>query len=67
MAADPYVANENDKTGPSQHPEFNYSGLSSQLANLNIRFVGSEFAQQEAGYLEGAINAANTAINALKV
>ena len=66
-AADPYVANENDKTGPSQHPEFNYSGLSSQLANLNIRFVGSEFAQQEAGYLEGAINAADTAINALKV
>ena len=61
-ADDKFVANRDDQTQPSQHPEFDFSGLDEQLNNLNIHFVASEFAKQEAGYLEGAINAVDDAI-----
>ncbi|ATG77356.1 flavin monoamine oxidase family protein [Pseudoalteromonas sp. 1_2015MBL_MicDiv] len=64
-AEDELVANEDDRTQSSQHPEFNFSGLGEQLSNLNIHFVASEFAKQEAGYLEGAINAVDEAINSI--
>jgi len=62
-AEDKFVTNRDDQTQPSQHPEFDFSGLDEQLSNLNIYFVASEFAKQEAGYLEGVINAVDDAIN----
>ena len=61
-AEDKFVANKDDQTQPSQHPEFDFSNLEEQLSNLNIHFVASEFAKQEAGYLEGAIYAVDDAI-----
>ncbi len=65
-AADPYVANEQDTIAPSQHPEFSFSGLSAAFTKLNIHFVASEFAQQEAGYLAGALSAVDKAMNDLQ-
>ncbi|TMN87432.1 monoamine oxidase, partial [Pseudoalteromonas sp. S558] len=41
---------------------FNFSGLSEQLKQLQVYFVGSEFAKHEAGYLEGAISAVDSAL-----
>jgi monoamine oxidase len=61
-AEDEFIANKDDQIGMSQHPEFNFSGLSEQLKQLQVHFVGSEFAKHEAGYLEGAINAVNRAL-----
>jgi len=64
-AKDEFVADKNDLTQPSQHPDFNFTGLNEQLNSLNIHFVASEFAKQEAGYLEGAINAVDEVIELL--
>ena len=61
-AEDEFIANKDDQMGVSQHPEFNFSGLSEQLKQLQVYFVGSEFAKHEAGYLEGAINAVDSAL-----
>lgn len=64
-AEDEFVANNDDKIAPSQHPEFSFSGLCEQLKELKVHFVASEFARQEAGYLEGAINAVDSALKDL--
>jgi monoamine oxidase len=62
-AADPFVANVDDKMGQSHHPAFNFTAINPQFDRLNIHFVGSEFAKKAAGYLEGALNAVDEAIN----
>ncbi|MBA6302601.1 FAD-dependent oxidoreductase [Colwellia sp. MB02u-14] len=63
---DDYVAIEQDRTDPPAHPDFNILGFSDELSSLNLYLAGSEFAQQDAGYLEGAIYAADIAISSLK-
>ena len=64
-AEDEFVANNDDKTQPSQHPDFHLGELTSELRDLNIHLVGSEFAKKEAGYLEGALNAVDDALSAI--
>lgn len=64
-ADDKYTANRDDRVNPAQHPEFSFTGVTEQLTNLNAYFVASEFSPQEAGYLEGAINAVDKAMPVL--
>ncbi|TWX53403.1 flavin monoamine oxidase family protein [Colwellia hornerae] len=64
--SDPYVAVEKDIVEPSNHPYFDIKAFAGELSSLNLYLAGSEFAQQEAGYLEGALFAANTTISSLK-
>jgi monoamine oxidase len=56
-----WVATEQDRAEAPKHPDINLSGYSKELKALDLHFVASEFAQQEAGYLEGALAAVDTA------
>lgn len=62
-AVDPFCATERDINEPSKHPDFNHRGLDDELKTLGLHLAGSEFAEQDAGYLEGAIHAADKAIS----
>lgn len=64
--SDYFVATEQDIKQPPAHPYFNFSTFNDELSSLNLSFAGSEFAANEAGYLEGAINAADSVIHQLK-
>lgn len=63
---DAYVATDKDRSEPPAHPEFNDKQFSQELSSLNVYLAGSECAEEEAGYLEGAIDAADTVIDLLK-
>ena len=54
-AQDPWVATEQDKSEASSHPRIAISAYKSQLEVLGLSFVGAEYAESEAGYLEGAL------------
>jgi monoamine oxidase len=62
-AQDTWVATEQDKTEAPSHPHIAISAYQSQLEVLNLSFVGAEYAQSEAGYLEGALISAQSAMN----
>jgi monoamine oxidase len=63
---DVYVATDKDRAEPPAHPDFHIKQFSQELSSLNLYLAGSEFSEEDAGYLEGAINAADTAISLLK-
>jgi monoamine oxidase len=63
---DEFVATNRDRVEPPAHPYFELSEFESELLVLNLYLAGSEFSEYEAGYLEGAIIAADKAINSLK-
>lgn len=63
---DEYVVTNRDRVEQPAHPYFDMSEFESELLPLNLYLAGSEFAESEAGYLEGAIIAADKAINTLK-
>jgi monoamine oxidase len=63
---DEYVATGEDREQVPEHPHFNMQRFERELSSLNLYLAGSEFSTHEAGYLEGAILAADTAINLLK-
>lgn len=56
-AADQYTCTAQDKAEPSQHPVFELSNHLAELHPLKLHFIGSEFANIDPGYLEGAIDA----------
>jgi monoamine oxidase len=62
---DTYITTEQDRTEPSRHPSFQLAPHINELKQLNLHFVGSEFAQNDAGYLEGAIDAVDCAFKNL--
>lgn len=62
---DPFVATAKDITQPPAHPDFYKQRHQEELSQLKMYLAGSEYANDEAGYLEGAINAADQAIKAL--
>ena len=61
-AQDTWVATEQDKTEAPSHPHIAIGAYKSQLEVLNLSFVGAEYAQSEAGYLEGALISAQSAV-----
>lgn len=65
-ANDPFCATEQDINEPSKHPNFNHRGLDDELKTLGLHLAGSEFAEQDAGYLEGALHAADKAVSDIK-
>ena len=66
-AADPFIATEQDIIEPSKHPEFTLSIHEQELSSLRLHLVGSEFATNDPGYLEGAINAVDSSIKNLSL
>jgi monoamine oxidase len=56
-AADPLISTTQDGAEASRHPDFMLSTHMEELESLHLHLVGSEFAINEPGYLEGAIDA----------
>ena len=61
-ALDMRTATERDAREPSVHPEFQMVPFQKELQSLNLHLITSEFASQEAGYLEGSILAAEQGV-----
>jgi len=61
-AQDPWVATDQDTHESPMHASFPMAKHKRELSSLGLHLAASEFAQSEAGYLEGALLAANTAI-----
>ena len=66
-AQDRWVATEQDIVESPRHAEFDMQPYQNELESLQLHFVASEFAQSEAGYLEGALSAADLAVQTFKV
>lgn len=49
------------------HAEFDMEPYRNELESLQLHLVASEFAQSEAGYLEGALSAADLAVHTFKI
>ncbi|TKB06865.1 FAD-dependent oxidoreductase [Desulforhopalus sp. IMCC35007] len=64
-AQDIWVATELDALEPPRHCSFDMEQHEKELEELKVHLVASEFAQFEAGYLEGALMAVETAIQTL--
>ncbi|QHJ10373.1 L-amino acid dehydrogenase [Paraglaciecola mesophila] len=62
-ANDPFCATERDINESSKHPEFNQRGLEDELKTRKLYLAGSEFSVQDAGYLEGALHAADKVVS----
>lgn len=60
-----WIASAKDREETPKHPDINLSLYSEELKALDLYLVSSEFAQQEAGYLEGALTAVDTAMVAI--
>ncbi|MEH6611327.1 MAG: FAD-dependent oxidoreductase [Halioglobus sp.] len=54
-AADHWVATEQDRSESPRHAAFFIKQFTQELGALKLHLVASEFAQLEAGYLEGAL------------
>ncbi len=62
-AADPLTASSTDATARRAHPSA--GGLKRLTISNRVIWAGSEAATQDAGYLEGAVNSANAAVQQL--
>ncbi len=60
-ANDPFVATQKDIREPPNHAQF-HPTFFTEMQDINLYMVASEFAQKEAGYLEGALNAVDKAL-----
>jgi monoamine oxidase len=65
-AKDTDICTGQDQSEGSRHPQINMQTCESSLLGENLYLAGSEFASSEAGYLEGALLAVNTAIKKLE-
>jgi len=61
-ASDTEICTGQDQSEGSRHPQIDMQACENALLNENLYFAGSEFASAEAGYLEGALIAANAAL-----
>ncbi len=57
-----WICTEQDIAESLSHPSINLSPYTDELAGLNLCFASTEVAQQEAGYIEGALYAAEQAV-----
>ena len=64
-ANDIYTASKLDQTQASAHPHINLQTEQKQLNAIQLYCVASEFSSTEAGYMEGAILAAQQAVSAI--
>jgi monoamine oxidase len=64
-AQDRWVCTKTDISEPAAHPHIDLKPFAQQLTALNLCLVGSEFAECEAGYLEGAIEAVEVNMESL--
>jgi len=65
-AQDKWVATDQDIKEAPMHPAFPATKHEKELGSLRLHLAASEFAQLEGGYLEGALSAADTAVNSIK-
>ena len=65
-AKDKDVCTGQDLSEGSRHPHINMQTCDSALLGENLYLAGSEFADADAGYLEGALRSVNTAIEKLE-
>lgn len=65
-AKDNDVCTGQDQSEGSRHPQINMQTCESALLGENLYLAGSEFANSEAGYLEGALIAVNSALKKLE-
>ena len=63
-ANDDFICTAQDIAEGSKHPMLNLTPFKAELESLNLHLIGSEFAQagSDPGYLEGAINAVDSAL-----
>lgn len=54
-AQDEWIVSDQDLSEAPQHPDLNLGPWFAELSRLGLHFVGSEYASEEAGYLEGAL------------
>jgi monoamine oxidase len=64
-AHDPYTATELDQTSLAAHPDYGLPVAMQGLWDDRLLFAGTEVAAQFGGYIEGALEAAERALNAL--
>lgn len=64
-ATDSRVASPLDVNEASQHPHFPSQLFTQELEALNLYLAGSEFAQIDPGYLEGALDSVDLSMNKL--
>lgn len=60
-AKDPWISTKQDIAEPARHAAFNMAKHQQELSSLKLMLVGSEFAQNEPGYIEGALEAVESA------
>jgi len=65
-AKDEWVATQHDINEAPQHAQFNYQAHETELQQLNLHFVATEFSNLEAGYLEGALHASDHVLMQIK-
>ncbi|MFB1036695.1 MAG: FAD-dependent oxidoreductase [Sinobacterium sp.] len=61
-ATDQFICTTNDSLEASRHPQFTLSSHRNELNTLHLHFIGSEFANIDPGYLEGALDAVEQSI-----
>jgi monoamine oxidase len=61
-AEDKWVATDQDVMEPPRHASFAMVEHKKELESLRLHLAASEFAQLEAGYLEGALLASDTVV-----
>jgi monoamine oxidase len=66
-ATDQFTCTPKDRLEASRHPEFTISNHLQELDSLKLHLIGSEFANIDPGYLEGAIDAVDRSAACLSV
>ena len=64
-AQEAWIASAQDLAETPQHPNLNLAPWRTALNGLGLQLVGSEFAREEGGYLEGALNAVEASLEAM--
>ena len=57
-----YTATQDDREAPKAHPHYGLSSAARKLQQLNWYFAGTEAAEDNGGYLEGALEAADSVL-----
>jgi monoamine oxidase len=61
-ASNTFIASAADVSEPSQHAHFDQQKFKTELKDLNLGLIGSEFSQTEPGYIAGAIDHVNNQV-----
>ena len=59
---DPFTSTSADQNAPAAHPHYGLRGTTKSLNKLNWYFSGTEAAQDNGGYLEGALEASEAVL-----